>query len=186
MFDQIGNVVDQKGQLDKVGTVVDVCYSSVYPIARKKFPVFKLFVCVPAWEDEPEVNKWYAVREVEFRNFSDVGFRHEHLESPENNGCLNVDKRLLDDWSEGVGGTKGRWFKDWFNNLLEQSGIPTPSNQREVNLGPEEVPVPMVFGVLQAAAPPAPIQQPLPPPSVVPVLPTFNRIPNNLPRPLSK
>ena len=36
VFDQIGNVAEQKGQFDKVGTVVDVCYSGVYPIAGKK------------------------------------------------------------------------------------------------------------------------------------------------------
>ena len=182
------NVAEQKGQLDKCGTVADVCYSGVYPISGKKTPVFKLQVLIPAWEEEPEYLKWFVVRETSFRNFADVGFRYENLDTPEKNGCLNVDKQLLDAWSTGVGGTKGQWFKHWFANLLEQSGIPTPSSERENRLAPAEVPVPSVFGGQPAAPPPpAPLQQALPPPPVASSLPTFNRIPAHLQnRPASK
>ena len=63
MFDQNGlvtNDVEHKGALEKVGTVVDVCYSSVYPVSGKKTPVFKLQVLIPEWEDEPERCVWYV------------------------------------------------------------------------------------------------------------------------------
>ena len=62
VFDQNGlvtNDVEHKGALEKVGTVVDVCYSSVYPVFGKKTPVFKLQVLIPEWEDEPARSAWY-------------------------------------------------------------------------------------------------------------------------------
>ena len=161
--------------------MVDVCYSSVYPVFGKKTPVFKLQVLIPEWEDEPARSVWYVVRETDFRNFADVVFRYEHLDIPEKNGCLNVDKNLLDAWADGVGGSRGTWFKHWFNNLMEQSGTPAPSSERDDRLAPAEVPVPSVFGG-QPAAPPPPVppQQALPPPPVATSLPTFNRIPAHL------
>lgn len=169
----------QKGELIKMGTIVDVHFSTVYPVQGEKCDVFKLMLNIPAWEDEDETWKTYVVREIDFRNFADNVFRHEHLLHPEDNGCSNVDKQLLDDWAAGVGGTKGAWFKNWYNKKMENLEASVPRNRLVKHV------MPSVFGGQAAATSTTlpianTIQQPPSIPTSTMVLPSFHRVPSHL------
>ena len=168
---------EHKGELTKIGTVEDVSYSAVYNVKGEKTPVFKLYVCIPEWENEEEEMKWYVVREIDFRNLADSGFRAQYLFQPEENGCSNVDKALLDAWAVGVGGTKGNWFKNWFNNeQFADSDRSAPRNR------PARTDMPAVFGGQAATSSttlPAAIQQPPNLPTAITALPTVQKVPPN-------
>ena len=166
----------QKSELTKIGTVQEIAYSAVYPVQGEKTPVFRLNVCVPEWEDEPSSMTWYVVREIDFRDFSDKGFRQEYLKQPDKDGCENVDPQLLLAWSTGVGGTKGNWFKNWFHKFFDDRA---PSAQRN---RPARSDVPSVFGGHDAASSttlPSAIQQPPNAPAAVPALPSVQKVPAN-------
>jgi hypothetical protein len=163
----------QKSDLTKIGTVEDIAYSAVYQVQGDKTPVFKLKVYIPEWDDEPETWTWYVVREIDFRDFSAQGFREEYLDQPEKQGCENVDPQLLLAWSAGVGGTKGNWFKNWFNKNDDKA----PSAQRNK---PARSDMPSVFGGIDAASSTTlPIQQPNVP-AALPALPGIQKAPANL------
>ena len=176
---------DLKGELMKIGTIVDVSYSGVYKIDGQKCGVFKIMVFVKGFDQDRDTRRWYVVREVDFRDFSDAGFRHASLLTPTETTCTNVDKQLLLDWSAGVGGTKGAWFKNWYTKKVEllEASEPRPRRNKEQQ---GSIELPGVFGgqpATSSANPPNQIQPPPPPPLPVSAanaaLPTFNRIPTN-------
>ena len=176
---------DLKGEVMKMGLIVDVSYSGVYKIDGNKCGVIKLMVFSKGFAEENDTRRWYVVREIDFRDFSDTGFRHASLLTPNESPCMNVDRQLLMDWSAGVGGTKGAWFKNWYTKKVEllEASEPRPRRNREQQ-GSNEVPV--VFGGQPATSSANQPNQIQPPPApTLPVsaanaaLPTFNRIPPN-------
>lgn len=176
---------DLKGEVIKIGTIVDVSYSGVYKIDGQKCGVFKMMVFIKGYEEERDTRKWYVVREVDFRDFSDAGFRHGSLLTPNETTCTNVDRQLLLDWSTGVGGTKGGWFKTWYTKKIDALEASEP-RQRRNKEQQGSIELPGVFGgqpATSSANPPNQIQPPPPPPLPVSAanaaLPSFNRIPAN-------
>ena len=171
------------GELIKLGVVTDVSYSAVYSVEGTKTPVYKFKVYIEEYEHEEEQWKWYVVKETDFQNFADSNFRHEHLRDPLETSCMNVDKQLLEDWSTGIGCSKGNWFKRWF---FRQMGLLEPSARQKAQARQEaQQVIPPVFGaqpgVLPTAAtttttPHIPIVMP-PAPSFLAQLPSVQRMP---------
>ena len=171
------------GELIKLGKLSDVSYSAVYSVNGTKTAVYKFKVYIEPYEDEEEQWKWYVVRETDFQNFADTNFRLEHLRDSIETACMNVDRQLVEDWSTGVGMSKGKWFKNWYTANIDSLEASVP--QKKPARQQAQQAIPGVFGaqpgVLPTAAtatttPHIPLVMP-PPPTFLSQLPSVQRMP---------